>query len=53
MPARTGQQYLDGLDNARNIWLDGERIADVRTHPALRGGVATMAELYDMQYEDD
>ncbi len=53
MPARTGQQYLDGLDDARDIWLDGERIADVRTHPALRRGVATMAELYDMQYEPD
>ncbi len=53
MPARTGQQYLDGLDDAREIWLDGERIKDVRTHPALRRGVATMAELYDMQYDAD
>ncbi len=53
MPARTGQQYLDGLDDAREIWLDGKRIADVRTHPALRRGVATMAELYDMQHEAD
>ena len=47
MPVRTGMQFLDGLHDARDIWLDGERIKDVRTHPALRRGAATLAHLYD------
>ena len=34
MPARTGTQFLDGLHDDRDIWLDGERLKDVRTHPA-------------------
>ena len=53
MPARTGEQYLAGLAEAREIWLDGARVADVRTHPALRRGVASVARLYDMQYDPD
>jgi 4-hydroxyphenylacetate 3-monooxygenase len=51
MPARTGTQFLDGLQDARDIWLDGERIKDVRTHPALRRGAATLAHLYDLQHD--
>lgn len=52
MPARTGQQYLDGLRaQEREIWLDGERIRDVTTHPALRNGAHAVAGLYDMQFD--
>lgn len=53
MPVRTGTQFLDGLHDARDIWLDGERIKDVRTHPALRRGAATLAHLYDLQHDAD
>lgn len=42
MPARTGTRFFDGLHDDRAIWLDGERIKDVRTHPALRRGVAML-----------
>ena len=49
MPARTGQQYLDGLrEQDREVWLGGERVKDVTTHPGLRGARA-IAALYDMQ----
>jgi 4-hydroxyphenylacetate 3-monooxygenase len=52
MPARTGQEYIKGLqEQPREIWLNGERIADVTTHPALRNGVQTIAALYDMQHD--
>ena len=51
MPARTGQAYIKGLqEQPREIWLRGERIADVTTHPALCHGVRTLAALYDMQH---
>jgi 4-hydroxyphenylacetate 3-monooxygenase len=50
MPARTGQQYLDGLRaQEREVWLDGERVRDVTAHAGLAGGARTMAALYDMQ----
>ena len=51
MGARTGRQYLDGLRaQEREVWLDGERVRDVTTHPVLRRGAETIARLYDMQH---
>src|SRR5438094_9845814 len=52
MPARTGQQYIDGLKaQEREVWLGGERVRDVTTQPGLSGGVRAIARLYDMQHE--
>jgi 4-hydroxyphenylacetate 3-monooxygenase len=52
MPARTGQDYIKGLqEQPREVWLDGQRIADVTTHPALCHGVRSIAALYDMQHD--
>ncbi len=54
MPARTGQEYITGLqEQPREVWLHGERIADVTIHPALRNGIRTLAALYDMQHDPD
>jgi 4-hydroxyphenylacetate 3-monooxygenase len=50
MPARTGREYLDGLrEQDREIWLGGERVKDVTSHPGLAGGARAVASLYDMQ----
>jgi 4-hydroxyphenylacetate 3-monooxygenase len=52
MPARTGQQYIDGLkEQEREVWLGGERVRDVTTHKGLSGGVRAIAHLYDMQHD--
>ena len=49
MPVRTGQEYITGLkDRPREVLLNGERVKDVTTHPALRIGVRSVAALYDM-----
>jgi len=54
MPARTGQQYINGLrEQEREVWLGGERVRDVTTHKGLSGGVRAVAGLYDMQHEAD
>jgi 4-hydroxyphenylacetate 3-monooxygenase len=54
MPARTGQQYIDGLRaQEREVWLGGERVRDVTKHKGLSGGVRAIARLYDMQYEPE
>ena len=50
MPARTGKQYLAGLrEQEREVWLGGERVRDVTTHPGLRNGARAIASLYDQQ----
>ncbi len=52
MGARTGRQYIEGLQNqSREVWLGGERVKDVTTHPALANGVRAIASLYDMQHD--
>ena len=52
MSARSGQQYIDGLKSQHpEVWLGGERVKDVTTHPGLSGGVRAIAALYDMQHD--
>ena len=52
MPARTGQEYIDGLrDRPREVWIDGECVGDVTKHPGLKNGVKAVAALYDMQHD--
>ena len=54
MPARTGQQYIDGLrTQEREVWLGGERVRDVTKHKGLAGGVRAIAHLYDMQHDPE
>src|SRR5215510_8588101 len=50
MPARNGAQYLEGLRGPREVWFDGQRVADVTAHPILGRPARTFAELYDLQY---
>jgi len=53
MGARSGANYLDGLGTDREIWIDGERVSDVRTDPRLGGAAQAIAELYDLQLRAD
>ncbi|MEU5159752.1 4-hydroxyphenylacetate 3-hydroxylase N-terminal domain-containing protein [Streptomyces sp. NPDC020875] len=48
---RSGRHYLDALDDGREIWLDGERVKDVTTHPAFRATAASLAGLYDLAHD--
>ena len=50
--ARRGEDVLGRLrENPPAIWYRGEQVKDVTTHPALKGGVHTLAHLYDLQWE--
>jgi 4-hydroxyphenylacetate 3-monooxygenase len=52
MPARTGAAYIAGLrERPPELYLRGERVKDVTTHPGLRRGVESLARLYDMQHD--
>jgi hypothetical protein len=41
---------VDGCSGRREIWVDGERITDVVSHPKLRGAAHALAEIYDLQH---
>ena len=52
MAARTGAEYIKGLQAQEcEVWLRGERVKDVTTHPGLANGVRAIASLYDLQHE--
>ena len=52
MPARTGLEYVAGLkQRAAEVYIAGERVKDVTSHPALGNAVHTLASLYDMQHD--
>src|SRR4029077_13233878 len=48
LPMRTGAEYLRSLKDGRRIFVDGERVKDVTAHPAFRGAVRSIANLYDI-----
>jgi 4-hydroxyphenylacetate 3-monooxygenase len=43
----TGEEYLESLRDGREIYIYGERVKDVTTHPAFRNTVRMLARLYD------
>ncbi|NOX49571.1 MAG: 4-hydroxyphenylacetate 3-hydroxylase [Gammaproteobacteria bacterium] len=51
MPARTGAQFLKGLQGDREVWLDGEQVTNVVEHTSLSGAAHALAEVYDLQHE--
>lgn len=53
MGIRTGQQYIRGLKDSREVWIGGERAQDVATHPAFANGIKSIAKLYDMQHDPE
>jgi 4-hydroxyphenylacetate 3-monooxygenase len=48
---RSGDDYLRGLRDGRAVFLNGERVADVVTHPAFTAGIRTVAGLYDLAHD--
>src|SRR5262245_27622127 len=48
---RRGADYVAGLKDGRAIFLDGERIGDVTSHPAFAESVRRIAERYDAARE--
>jgi aromatic ring hydroxylase len=47
----TGQEYLESLRDGREIWIYGERVKDVTTHPAFRNTARMIARLYDALHD--
>ncbi len=45
---RSGPDYVAGLRDGRAVYLDGERISDVTTHPAFAEPIRRIAERYEL-----
>jgi 4-hydroxyphenylacetate 3-monooxygenase len=45
---RTGADYLRSLNDGRRVFVDGEAVRDVTTHPAFRQAARSIATLYDI-----
>ena len=48
--AMNGQRYLESLRDGREVWVHGEKVADVTRHPAFARVAQTFAELYNLQH---
>jgi 4-hydroxyphenylacetate 3-monooxygenase len=47
----TGAEYLESLRGPREIWIYGERVKDLTTHPAFRNAARMLARLYDALHD--
>lgn len=47
----TGDEYLETLRDGREIYIYGERVKDVTTHPAFRNSARMVARLYDALHD--
>ena len=45
---RTGSEYLRSLNDGRRVFVDGERVKDVTSHPAFRQAARSVANLFDI-----
>ena len=48
---RTGEEYRESLRDDREVWMNGERVKDVTTHPMFKPLVDVRARIYDMQHD--
>jgi 4-hydroxyphenylacetate 3-monooxygenase len=46
---KTGAEHIASLKDGRSVYIDGEAVADVTTHPAFRNAVKSAGTLYDFQ----
>ena len=43
----TGEEYLDSIRDGRRVFIGGELVGDVTTHPAFRNAARSFAMIYD------
>jgi 4-hydroxybutyryl-CoA dehydratase/vinylacetyl-CoA-Delta-isomerase len=48
---KTGDQYLESLDDGRKVWFEGEPVERIADHPVLGRSARLIAEGYDKVYD--
>lgn len=49
---RTGEEYIESIRDGREVYMNGEKIKDVPSHPAFKPIVDTRARIYDMAHDE-
>ncbi|MFD7068250.1 4-hydroxyphenylacetate 3-hydroxylase N-terminal domain-containing protein [Streptomyces sp. NPDC059913] len=47
----TGTEYLESLNDGREVWIYGERVENVAEHPAFRNSARMIARMYDALHD--
>jgi 4-hydroxyphenylacetate 3-monooxygenase len=47
----TGAEYVESIRDGREVYIYGERVADVTRHPAFRTPIRSIARLYDALHD--
>lgn len=48
---RTGEEYRESIRDGRVVFMNGEKVPDVTTHPMFKPLVDIRARIYDMQHD--
>lgn len=49
---KTGDEYRASIQDGRQVWIDGEKVDDVTTHPAFKPIIDVRARIYDLGHEE-
>jgi aromatic ring hydroxylase len=49
----TGEEYLESIDDGREIFIYGEKVKKTSEHPAFRNSARMLARLYDALHDPD
>lgn len=52
-PTKGGKEHLESLRDGRTVYLDGQLVDDVTTHPAFRNAVKSASDLYEFQAQPE
>jgi 4-hydroxyphenylacetate 3-monooxygenase len=47
----TGQEYLESLNDDREVWIYGKRVKNIAEHPAFRNSARMVARFYDALHD--
>jgi 4-hydroxyphenylacetate 3-monooxygenase len=47
----TGAEFLESLDDGREVYIYGERVEKITAHPAFRNAAVSVAQLYDALHD--
>ncbi|WP_239614823.1 4-hydroxyphenylacetate 3-hydroxylase family protein [Cohnella mopanensis] len=43
-----GEKFLNSLNDGRSVWFEGKRLESIRDHPAFKGTLSTIRDLFQM-----
>jgi 4-hydroxyphenylacetate 3-monooxygenase len=49
---RTGRDYLDSINDQREVYMDGQRVRKLIEHPMFKPVIDIRARIYDLQHTD-